>query len=136
MFLADTTFLIDLINSDEGAAKFAKTFDEKQISVYISSVTVEEYLRGIYYLFSNDEQKLREKLLLAESDLARFQVIDFDYKIAKAAAQIDADLTIKGSKIGFADILIGATAKFYNLRVITRNIKHFSRIKDLHVDIY
>lgn len=136
MILADTTFIIDLINSDSGAIAKAKLIDEDQIQIFISSITVQEYLRGIYYKFYSDEDLLHKKLYAAESDLARFQTIDFDYQIAKIAGSIDADLTVNGKQVGLADVIIGATAKFYDLIILTRNSDHFNRIKDLKVEEY
>lgn len=136
LILADTTFIIDLINSESGAIAKAKLIDEDQIMIFISSITVQEYLRGIYYKFHSDEDLLQKKLYAAESDLARFQTIDFDYRIAKIASSIDADLTINGKQVGLADVIISATAKFYDLMVLTRNSDHFNRIKDLKVEEY
>ncbi|MEM4727600.1 MAG: hypothetical protein QXD04_05040 [Candidatus Bathyarchaeia archaeon] len=50
-YLANTTFLIDLINGDEGVLEVAKECDEVNETVGLSVVSVEEYLRGVYYLY-------------------------------------------------------------------------------------
>jgi tRNA(fMet)-specific endonuclease VapC len=136
MWLADTTFIIDLVNNDKEAVKKAKKIDAKQSIVFISSITIQEYLRGVYYLFGENSEKLNEKLSEAEGDLARFSWLDLNYNVAKIAAQIDADLTRKGEQIGFADVLIAATAQFYNLSLLTRNKTHFERITSLEIDLY
>ena len=136
MILADTSFLIDLINSDPGAVAKAKDIDNNQIPVTISSITVQEYLRGIYYLFGDDRELLNRKMFEAESDLARFQVLEFDYELTKFAARIDAELTRKGNQIGYADVLIASTALAHNFRILTRNVSHFSRIQDLEIEEY
>lgn len=136
MYLADTSFIIDLIKSDSGALAKAKEIDEHQLRVSLSAITVEEYLRGIFYLFGEDEEKLEQKLSEAETDLARFDIIDFSYQIARVAAEIDGNLARTGKMIGFADVLIGATARFHNLRVLTRNTSHFSRIPGLDIVDY
>ena len=49
MWLADTTFIIDLINNDEEAVKIARKIDSMHTIVFISTITIQEYLRGIYY---------------------------------------------------------------------------------------
>ena len=136
MLLIDTSFIIDLINGDPNAVEKAIDLDQQQIPVYISSVAVEEYLRGIYYLFSENEEILLRKLFEAESDLARFQTIDFDYQIAKVAARVDANLMIRGEQISTADVLIGATALFHNYKLLTRDTKHFERIENLQIELY
>ncbi len=136
MWLADTTFIIDLVNNDEGAVKIAKKIDSMHSIVFISAITIQEYLRGTYYLFGNKPDQIDEKLSKAEGDLVRFSGIDMDYNVAKAAAQIDADLTRKGEQIGYADVLIGATAQFYQLTLLTRNKDHFERIPKLKTEVY
>ncbi len=136
MWLADTTFIIDLVNSDKGAVDKAKTIDHIQTTVFISTVTVEEYLRGIYFLFHEDSDLLDRKLIKAEGDLARFRYLDLNYQIAKLAAKIDADLTRTGKQIGYADVLIAATARFYDLKLLTRNVKHYTNIHQLGVEKY
>ena len=44
MYLADTTFLIDLVNGDNSAVANAKEIDQQQVFVNISTITVQEYL--------------------------------------------------------------------------------------------
>lgn len=136
VWLADTTFIIDLVNNDEGAVKMAAKIDSMHSIVFISAITIQEYLRGIYYLFGNKPNQIDEKLSKAEGDLARFSGIDLNYNVAKAAAKIDADLTRKGEQIGYADVLIGATAQFYQLTLLTQNKDHFDRIHGLKIDLY
>ena len=136
MWLADTTFIIDLVNNDEEAVKIARQIDRMHSIVFISTITIQEYLRGIYYLFGDKPDQIDEKLSKAEGDLVRFSWIDLNYTVAKAAAQIDADLTRKGLQIGYADVLIGATAQFFQLTLLTRNKDHFERIPSLKIQIY
>ncbi len=74
MWLADTTFLIDLVKvirehlNDPGASEKAINIDQSGLPVYISVITVTEYLRGIFYLF-RDSDELEKRLLKAETDL-------------------------------------------------------------------
>lgn len=136
MFIADTDFIINLVNSDPGAVQKAREIDENKAQVGISSITVQEYLRGIYYLFNTDLELLNKKLFKAESDLAHFHCFVYDYTLAKEASKIDALLTQKGIQIGFADVIIGATALFHKYKLLTRNVKHFSKITGLEIENY
>jgi predicted nucleic acid-binding protein len=54
--LADTTFLIDLINGDSGAVNLAGILENDTVG--ISSITAHEYLFDIYYKFSEDRATL------------------------------------------------------------------------------
>ncbi|MEM2997318.1 MAG: hypothetical protein QXK52_07400 [Candidatus Bathyarchaeia archaeon] len=49
-YLANTTFLIGLVNGDEGALEVAKECDEENEAGDHFAVSIEEYLRGVYYL--------------------------------------------------------------------------------------
>lgn len=130
MWLFDTTFIIDLINADPSAVKKAKTIEEPALKA-ISVITVQEYLRGIFYLFSSDKVLLDKKLTAAEKELSYFEVIPVDYTIAKLAAEIDAALMVRGQQIGLSDVLIASTAIKYNFTLVTRNVKDFERVADV-----
>jgi len=134
--LFDTSFLIDLVNGDEGAVKKAEEVDAEALFKAVSTVTVHEYLRGIYYLYGRNEKLLESKLKRAEAELARFEVLPYTYEIAKAAAEIDANLALKGVSISLADVIIAATALHYKLTLVTRNIEHFKGITGLNIETY
>ena len=134
-YLCDTTFLIDLVSGDEGAAAKARELDEVASLVAISVITVHEYLRGIYYLYW-DREELRDKLREAREDLRRFEIIPFDEEIAEVAAEIDAKLVRSGTPIGYPDVVIAATALSRDLTLVTRNVRHFSLIEGLRVEPY
>ena len=135
-YLADTTFLIDLVNGVEGAVNLAKGFDESNDIVFLSVVSVEEYLRGIYYLYLDDESLLKRKLKAALRDISPFEVLPVTYEVALKAAEIDAKLVKKGLMLGMADILIAASAIVNDLILVTRNIKHFNRIEGIKAITY
>ncbi len=134
-YLCDTSFLIDLISGDEGAAAKAEELDEVASLVAVSVITVHEYLRGVYYLYWNREE-LQDKLREAREDLRRFKIISFDEEIAEVAAKIDAKLVRSGTPIGYPDVVIAATALSRNLTLVTRNIRHFSLVEGLRVETY
>lgn len=132
MKLFDTTFLIDLVDGDKGAKALAERVDNEHGFSAVSVVTVQEYLRGVYFLFSNSKA-IRTKLEKTESELRHFEVISYNYDIAKVAASLDAELASKGVVIGMADIIISATALHLGLTLVTRNRKHFERIPKIRI---
>ncbi|HID44086.1 MAG TPA: type II toxin-antitoxin system VapC family toxin [Archaeoglobaceae archaeon] len=134
MYLFDTTFVIDLFKQEDKALKKAEEADRTPVLKAISIVTVHEILRGIYYLY--EDKKLEEKLTLAESALSKFDIIPYGYTIAKKAAEIDAGLAKSGKMIAFPDVVIAATALAYNLKLVTKNKKHFERIEGLEIESY
>jgi len=135
MRLFDTAFIIDLIDGDKGAKALAEKIDYEQTFNAISVVTVQEYLRGIYYLFLNSKV-LKAKLEKAESELQHFEIIHYSYDIAKIAASMEAELARRGIVIGMADAIIASTALHLGLKVVTRDLEHFKRIPKLIVATY
>ena len=134
-YLADTSYLIDLINGERGAIELAEELDATGEEVGLSVVAVEEYVRGIYYLYLNSDT-LKEKLKAAKRDVSAFEILPITYEVALKAAEIDAMLTIKGEMLSLADGLMAATAIANNLILITRNVKHFKRIPNIRVRRY
>ena len=136
MKLFDTSFLIDLVNGDEGARRKAEEVDAEVVFKAISTVTVHEYLRGVYYTYMNNNPLLTSKLRKVEAELARFEILPYTYAIAKTAAEIDASLTRRGQSISLPDIMLAATANYYRLTLVTRNTEHFKRVPNLKIETY
>ena len=67
-YLADTTYLIDLINGDHKAVEVARELDDLGELASLSVISAEEYSRGVYYLYWDDKEKLRRKLAEARRD--------------------------------------------------------------------
>lgn len=135
-YLADTTYLIDLINGDHKAVDVARELDELGELVCLSVISAEEYLRGIYYLYWDNKEKLRRKLAEARRDLSAFEILPITYEIVVKAAEIEVMLIKSGEMLSLPDILIASTAICHNLILITRNVKHFQRVPNLKIRTY
>ncbi len=61
---------------------------------------------------------------------------DVTREIAARAGRIDGELVSRGEAIDPADVIIGATALLRNEPVVTRNARHFSRLKGLRLVSY
>jgi len=66
--------------------------------------------------------------------ISRFRILDFSYNEAFKAGEVLYQLYSIGQPIGIEDIMIGSIALSHGLTVVTSNIKHFSRIPNLHVE--
>ncbi len=136
MRLFDTTFIVDLVNTDPGASDFAAKVDGENSVATISVVTVHEYLFGVYFRYGRERSKLGEKLASAARDLQRFEILPLTRDVAEVSSRIHSELSMTGQVIGINDIYIAATALFYNLNLVTRNTGHFSRIRGLKLESY
>ncbi len=63
--------------------------------------------------------------------LTPFPLFDLNEPFMERFAEIRAYFRRRGELISDFDILIGATAVYYDLTVLTYNMRHFTRIPDL-----
>jgi len=65
-----------------------------------------------------------------------FLVVGFDHETAKVAARLGHDLLGRGRFPGWTDIIIAATALRYDEELISRDERHFRRVRGLHLVTY
>ncbi|HYY92723.1 MAG TPA: type II toxin-antitoxin system VapC family toxin [Candidatus Dormibacteraeota bacterium] len=135
MRLFDTTFLVDLVNKDPGSGRLAEKVEAEKSFRGVSVVTVYEYLRGVYYVYSNSKQ-LSEKLESAERELSAFQAVPLTPEISRRSAQLQAALERKGEMLGINDLYFASTALSLNLTLVTRNTQDFRRVPGLKTESY
>lgn len=136
MRVFDTSFIIDLSNSDPGAIKLANAIDEDASVAAISVISVQEYVLGIQMKYLNDKELLAAKLQAAEKVLSAFMILPITQEIAMQSAKIQAVLTKSGKIIGINDIYIAATALANQAPVVTRNVSEFEHVEGLTVQRY
>ena len=93
-----------------------------------TSINAYEILMGAKK--TGDENKLAE----ARKLLGRLDVLYFDGASAEKASEIHADLSKKGEQLDMRDIFIGSIALSNGCSIVTRNVKHFSKIKKLEIE--
>ena len=123
MILVDSDVIIDFF---AGAQPSASVLSRLLVGreVVISSVSVFEIRAGI-------TGKKRTKQI--EELLSIVPVMDFDRNQAEKAAEIFTLLKKKGSLVGNQDIFLAAAAICAGIPVLTRNVAHFERIRDVEV---
>ena len=102
--------------------------------VYMSSVTVSELLVGVHY--ANSEARKARRSAFVEYIVGNVPVLAFDTEIARIHAGLFATLFEKGQMIGAHDLIIAATALFYNCAVLTDNTDEFGRVAGLDTISY
>jgi tRNA(fMet)-specific endonuclease VapC len=98
---------------------------------FVSVITISELLVGAWR--ADNELRKQERLVFAEFVLKHHTLIDVTLEIARLHSQIVASLQARGTPIGLHDIWIAATAKHFDLSVVTTNIRDFSRVEGLQV---
>lgn len=92
---------------------------------FISVISLYEYIRG------TKNPQLAKKLL-EES----FTIIPLTNSILVKASEIWRNLRKKAMIIDDRDLIIGTTAIVFDLKLLTKNVKHFSRLKDYGLEFY
>jgi tRNA(fMet)-specific endonuclease VapC len=96
--------------------------------IAISSIVAHELLQAAQPTGSGSRSK---KVLVAF--LASIEVLPFRLADADVSANISANLQGKSQLIGKLDPFIAAHAISEGAVLVTRNVKHFNRVPDLHV---
>ncbi|MEM9339879.1 MAG: type II toxin-antitoxin system VapC family toxin [Bacteroidota bacterium] len=92
--------------------------------LFISSITLYEL-----YMGATTPQKWVDVKTLTDD----IPALSFTKSISERAAMIYQELRKSGQLIEFRDIFIAATALVHELPVLTRNKKHFTRVKGLEI---
>lgn len=128
-YLIDTNICIYIMNKKP--AYVIEKFKKMAMGeIGISSITVSELQYGV----AKSSRQVENAKRLSEF-LIPFEILPYDADAAAAVyGDIRAQLESTGQTIGPLDLLIGAHALSQNLKVITNNVKEFSRIDRLIVE--
>lgn len=128
--ILDSTILIDFLKNDENAIKKIQEIEKTTRVLATTVISVFEILQGIRH--TGDLQKEREINGLFD----RLSIFPFGFEEAKEAAKIRSGLLARGITIEPTDCMIAGVAKLHNEIILTRNVKHFSKISEVQVLTY
>lgn len=127
MKVLDTTFLIDLANGVEETKLYLS-----QENLFTTQINLFEFVRGLYLRKMPQHKHLELQELF---DLIRVLPLD-DFGILKSA-EISATLFRNGMPIDDGDCLTAGIALSKGITtIVTRNVDHFKRIKEVNVEQY
>jgi len=129
--IQDTSFIIDVLNGDEGALARLDAIEAERRPEKVSAITVLELYEGIVQTDRpEDEQEAVLGVLDSKTILAA------DAGIMRRAGRLSGELIANGEQIDREDCIIAATALSEGEAVVTRNEGHFERIPRLDVVSY
>lgn len=129
--IQDTSFIIDVLNGDEGALAQVGVIEAERRPEKVSSITVLELYEGVV---QTDRPKDEREAVLSVLDSKT--ILAADANIMRQAGQISGELITNGERIDRKDCVIAATALQEGEAVLTRNEGHFERIPHLEVVSY
>jgi len=124
----DTDVLIDYLRMPSGEMeRIMECVFDKTLSARITSVNSFELWHGT---FLSTKKTLPS---CTEDFISRFEVVGFDYDSSVEAGRVSADLKKRGEPIEIRDLFVACICKSKNMPLITRNVKHYRRIRGLKV---
>jgi tRNA(fMet)-specific endonuclease VapC len=117
-YLVDSDVLIDYLKGLSKRRRLLLKLREEGVLI-ISVINVVE-------IYSGKEIKDSRKRKIIDEFLSEFEIISLEENLAKRAGIIRMQY-----QVPFADAIVAATAIETNSILVTRNVKHFSKIKGL-----
>jgi len=125
----DTDFLIAVLRGDSTAKSKMQELDHQGPQA-TAAMVVRELLAGA---LRSQKPKVNQRKV--EQLLSSLAILPFNSKAARYSAQIDTRLIEKGELVPLGDIVIAASALAHGLTtIVTRNTKHYFRIKEIKVE--
>ena len=128
MYLLDTNACIRILNNTSPPL-IARLRQCDPAQIHLSSVVKAELLYG-----ARHSARVAENLRLIERFAAPFTPLPFDDTCADHYGLIRADLAAQGRSIGPNDLLIAATARAFDLTLVSHNTAEFTRVVGLRVE--
>jgi tRNA(fMet)-specific endonuclease VapC len=111
-------------------ATLVEKFEKYAETLSVSVITAAELRFGA-------EKAGRPKLTeLVEAYLERLAILDWTNEVTTHYARIRSELERSGKPIGNMDLLIAAHAVSQGMTLVTNNIKHFSSVAGLKVEVW
>lgn len=131
MICLDSTLIIDYLKGDNKAKEIFNTHQD----YCTTNMNIYEVGEGIMYADAKDRKSKRLDKFI--DFISTIEILPTMNLFAMDAARISAILMRKGKSIGDIDCLIAGTMLANGVtKIITRNKKHFSRIKGIEVISY
>ncbi len=122
MYALDSDVLIAFLHNDADACRAIRVAQESAARVTV--LNMQEVLAGAR------DDRIKEKV---RGFLSAFPSIPYTSDDVAHVVDIRHDLAKRGSPIGLMDEMIAGVVKANGLILITRNRKHFSKIKGLKI---
>ena len=120
-YLVDTCIISELARRIP-APEVIRWFENTSENLFLSVITVEEFLTGLRYL--NSEKKLTFFRNLMREE---YETLPVTAEVAERSSRLRHEARMQGTSMAIADALIAATAGEEDLTLVTRNVKDFAK---------
>ena len=129
MACLETDFLVALSRKDSAAVQKLLELERKNERLFVTPISASELFYGAF------KSKNQAELDTTEGILQLVDFLPFDFVSARYCGLVLASLDKEG-KIGDLDSLTGAICARHSQTLITRNLKHFSKVKNLKIETF
>ena len=129
--IADTTFIIDVMNGDHDAIQKAKLLQRENSPISVTSVSIFELYVGV-----GATNKREEEVVKILDLIDGLPVHPLDEISSREAGIIYTHRKKQGKPIQSEDAMIAGICKFRNDPLLTRNVRHFAGIDGLSIERY
>jgi len=131
MVCFDTDILIGVLRGDHSAKEKISDFQDKGVEISTTPINTCELFKGA---FRSSNPKKNSKVI--EELVRNLKFLDFNVKSSKIIGEEMERLRKKGESLSEMDVMIAGIAIANNEILVTRNINHFKRIKNLRVEVW
>ena len=129
--ILDTNFIIDLMNNEPKTLVKTEELLDNGESILVTSLSIFELFTGMS--MSNKPEIEKNKI---NRIIENQTILNFDKDAAELSGELNGQLRKNGQAIESVDTMIAGIALLKKEKLMTRNIKHFSRIKNLEIESY
>jgi len=130
--LIDASILIEAERRRLDLAQHVAQRQEEEF--FLSVITASELLHGVHRAVRPEVRTKRSAFV--EAILERFPLLSVDLAIARAHAQVWADLAAAGMMIGPHDLWLAATCIADGLTMVASHVREFSRVPGLAIEVW
>ena len=128
--LIDASILIEHERKRLGLDSYVQDREDEEF--FLSVITASELLHGVYR--ANDAGIRARRSSWVEAVLERFPLLPVDISVARAHAQVWAQLASEGKLIGAHDLWLAASCLARGLTMATANLREFQRVPGLSLE--
>jgi predicted nucleic acid-binding protein len=129
-FLFDTDAISELLRPHPLTAYRHWIENVERQDQFTSAVVVGELYKGAYRSANQEKHLVNIEHLV----LPAVTVLPYDTAVSKVFGAVRARLEMAGMMLPDADLQIAATAIYHGLVLVTGNVRHFRRIRELKIE--
>jgi len=129
-YLFDTDAISELLRRRPASAYIKWLLKVPREEQFTSAVVIGELYKGAY----RSQARERHLANIENRILPSVTILPYDLGCAKVFGEVRGYLEEIGTILPDADIQIAATAIYHGLELITGNLRHFQRIKNLKIN--